>query len=372
MRRHWRAAGRAMQFVRVAADDEHGLRLWLPAGSPFWRLTTRTVHGSSPGRRRAARGPHRRDDLDAGEPARTRSGGSGPTAPSPAGTPTSRSPTSGGPTGGCAGVDTADQALDWWSARTALAVEGRGRVPRPHRPPALLDSRPGRPIRATADGWSGSPRRPSSRSTAPGAASAPTRLDGARRCRPATTARAAARPARLTRASSARAASRLNGGSRRAMCGVIRGDGGADLAAIVMTGIRRRVRRPLPGRVAALVSPEQRATLTPRCRPASLAITTSGANRQWPSRSGFCGWARSATRSTASSSPTRAPSATAGRSSTSGCTTRRRSPRASRSTPSGSSTGSRSARSRASRWWRSSARPATGRSSRACPRRPSR
>jgi hypothetical protein len=27
-----------IQLVRVAADDEHGLRLWLPAGSPYWRL----------------------------------------------------------------------------------------------------------------------------------------------------------------------------------------------------------------------------------------------------------------------------------------------------------------------------------------------
>ena len=39
VRRHWRG-GRVslMQVVRVAADDEHGLRLWLPVGSPYWRL----------------------------------------------------------------------------------------------------------------------------------------------------------------------------------------------------------------------------------------------------------------------------------------------------------------------------------------------
>lgn len=39
VRRHWRG-GRIslMQVVRVAADDEHGLRLWLPIGSPYWRL----------------------------------------------------------------------------------------------------------------------------------------------------------------------------------------------------------------------------------------------------------------------------------------------------------------------------------------------
>jgi hypothetical protein len=36
--RHW-SGGRIalMHLVRVAADDEHGLRLWLPAGSPYWR-----------------------------------------------------------------------------------------------------------------------------------------------------------------------------------------------------------------------------------------------------------------------------------------------------------------------------------------------
>jgi hypothetical protein len=38
VRRHWRGGRIAqMQLVRVAADDEHGLRLWLPAGSPYWR-----------------------------------------------------------------------------------------------------------------------------------------------------------------------------------------------------------------------------------------------------------------------------------------------------------------------------------------------
>jgi hypothetical protein len=39
VRRHWRG-GRLtlMELVRVAADDEYGLRLWLPAGSPYWRL----------------------------------------------------------------------------------------------------------------------------------------------------------------------------------------------------------------------------------------------------------------------------------------------------------------------------------------------
>jgi hypothetical protein len=39
LRRHWRG-GRVtlLNLVRVAADDERGLRLWLPAGSPFWVL----------------------------------------------------------------------------------------------------------------------------------------------------------------------------------------------------------------------------------------------------------------------------------------------------------------------------------------------
>ena len=38
VRRHWRG-GRVtrMHVLRVAADDEQGLRLWLPSGSPFWR-----------------------------------------------------------------------------------------------------------------------------------------------------------------------------------------------------------------------------------------------------------------------------------------------------------------------------------------------
>ncbi len=39
LRRHWRG-GRinVMYLVRVAGDDEQGLRLWLPIGSPYWRL----------------------------------------------------------------------------------------------------------------------------------------------------------------------------------------------------------------------------------------------------------------------------------------------------------------------------------------------
>src|SRR5258705_666608 len=39
VRRYWRG-GRVtlMHVLRVAADDERGLRLWLPIGSPYWRL----------------------------------------------------------------------------------------------------------------------------------------------------------------------------------------------------------------------------------------------------------------------------------------------------------------------------------------------
>ena len=72
-------------------------------------------------------------------------------------------------------------------------------------------------------------------------------------------------------------------------------------------------------------------------------------------------------RSTASSSPTPAPSATVVRSRRSACTTPRRSRASSRSTPSGRSTGSASAPSRPRPSPRSSRSPATGRSSRACP-----
>jgi hypothetical protein len=39
VRRHWRGGRlQRLHLVRVAADDEFGLRLWLPAGSPWWRL----------------------------------------------------------------------------------------------------------------------------------------------------------------------------------------------------------------------------------------------------------------------------------------------------------------------------------------------
>ncbi len=39
VRRHWRGGRLSLiQLARVAADDQHGLRLWMPAGSPYWRL----------------------------------------------------------------------------------------------------------------------------------------------------------------------------------------------------------------------------------------------------------------------------------------------------------------------------------------------
>ena len=40
VRRYWRGGRISMMtLVRVAADDEFGLRLWLPAGYPYWRIT---------------------------------------------------------------------------------------------------------------------------------------------------------------------------------------------------------------------------------------------------------------------------------------------------------------------------------------------
>jgi hypothetical protein len=41
VRRYWRGGHlQRLYLVRVAADDERGLRLWLPAGSPWWRRAT--------------------------------------------------------------------------------------------------------------------------------------------------------------------------------------------------------------------------------------------------------------------------------------------------------------------------------------------
>ena len=87
----------------------------------------------------------------------------------------------------------------------------------------------------------------------------------------------------------------------------------------------------------------------------------------WLSRSSSSEWARSGTRSTGSSSPTRAPSEMAVPSKRSASTTRSKTRRSSRSTPRGSSTGCPSARSRPTRSGTCSPSPVTGRSSRACP-----
>lgn len=39
VRRYWRGGHlQRLYLVRVAADDERGLRLWFPSGSPWWRL----------------------------------------------------------------------------------------------------------------------------------------------------------------------------------------------------------------------------------------------------------------------------------------------------------------------------------------------
>jgi hypothetical protein len=48
VRRYWRGGRVALlHLVRVAADDERGLRLWLPSGSPYWRLTGQDDGGST-------------------------------------------------------------------------------------------------------------------------------------------------------------------------------------------------------------------------------------------------------------------------------------------------------------------------------------
>jgi hypothetical protein len=51
VRRYWRG-GRIgfLNAMRVVADDERGLRLWQPAGAPYWRLMTpdgRTHHAAT-------------------------------------------------------------------------------------------------------------------------------------------------------------------------------------------------------------------------------------------------------------------------------------------------------------------------------------
>ena len=92
--------------------------------------------------------------------------------------------------------------------------------------------------------------------------------------------------------------------------------------------------------------------LPPSVHPTLTAVsspTSQHSGELWLSRSVSSAWARSVRRTTASSSPTRAPSATVVSSKRSASTTPPRSPRSSRSTPSVPSTGSASARSRPSR-----------------------
>ena len=80
---------------------------------------------------------------------------------------------------------------------------------------------------------------------------------------------------------------------------------------------------------------------TPLSRRRSVHHTNTNSGELWLSRSVSSASARSARRTTASSSPTRAPSATVASSRRSASTTRPRSPRSSRSTPSVRSTGCR-------------------------------
>ena len=143
-----------MQVVRVAADDEHGLRLWLPIGSPYWRLVAED-----------GRGHHDAaiDQLRGARLARYSWTGSDVMIWMPENQPYSvfwfwadgmfsgwhvnlEEPYVRWADRGCAGVDTADQALGRDRPTGPLvAVAGRGRVPRPDRPSALLDRGPGRP-----------------------------------------------------------------------------------------------------------------------------------------------------------------------------------------------------------------------------------
>jgi len=64
VRRFWRGGHlQRLYLVRVAADDDRGLRLWLPGGSPWWRLAApdgdrASEHGA---------GEHRASEHGAGE-----------------------------------------------------------------------------------------------------------------------------------------------------------------------------------------------------------------------------------------------------------------------------------------------------------------
>ena len=198
LRRHWRGGRISTLFVaRVAADDERGLRLWLPEGSPFWRLMTeqRVTHGQvaidqMPGAR-----------LVAGSWARTDA-----MIWMPPGTPYSvwwfwadgafagwkvnlEEPHVRWSDRGCAGVDTADHALDVMvspdhSWRWKDEEEFEGRIGHPLYWTPAQANRSGRP----ASAWPARRRRPSSRSTAPGPASARTPRGRFPGCPPDTTA----------------------------------------------------------------------------------------------------------------------------------------------------------------------------------------
>ena len=253
VRRHWRG-GRVtlMHVVRVAADDEQGLRLWLPVGLALLadrsrRRSRRTMTPPSTRcRARLARlhvDRQRRDDLDAGRPSRTRSAGSGPTACFAGWYVNLEEPYVRWADRGCAGVDTRRPGAGRDRAAGPLvAVAGRGRVPRPDRPPAVLDRRLRQPRSGPpATGWSGSPRRASSRSTAPGAASGPTRPGPLPALPPGHDRPRATRLARLT-SSSCPARADACGVIRAGPAGLAESESGCNCRYAVSAG-------PLPGRV---------------------------------------------------------------------------------------------------------------------------
>jgi hypothetical protein len=121
LRRYWRGGQLSfMKLTRVVADDDQGLRLWMPAGSPYWRFVApdgRTHHDAPI------------DQLQGGRLIRQNWTGSDVLIWMPAAQPYSvwwfwvdgafdrwyvnlEEPYVRWADRGCAGVDTADQAFD--------------------------------------------------------------------------------------------------------------------------------------------------------------------------------------------------------------------------------------------------------------------
>ena len=243
VRRHWRG-GRVtlMQVVRVAGDDEQGLRLWLPSvrrlgGSPKRPRAQAAIdqlavlpRGTAARRRHAVDagekvllgvlvlgGRHvRRLDINLEEPYVRWADR------------------------GCAGVDTADQCSDVSSGRTGRGGGGTRTSSTPDRPSALLDRGPGDPDpRPSVTGSrSSSRRRVSVRRhvvrVAPGRV-----VD---RPRSAAGSRPAARPRRAPRTT--RTDNRPDSGRNLGVIRVRAGESGR-ICIWVSTGVRRPC-RPSP------------------------------------------------------------------------------------------------------------------------------